>query len=64
VLKYQFSVFDRWGLEIFKTSDPKSGWDGTFKGKNAQQDVYVYKVTYLNVFRIEKHITGTFTLIR
>lgn len=64
VLEYEFSVFDRWGLEIFKTNDPKVGWDGTFKGKNAQQDVYVYKVKFLNVFREQDYISGAFTLIR
>lgn len=64
VLEYEFSVFDRWGLEIFKTNDTKAGWDGKYKGKPSPQDVYVYKIKYVNVFRKEASVTGVFTLVK
>lgn len=45
---YEFSIFDRWGQMIFTSTDPQEGWDGTFKGEKAPQDVYVVKVKYKN----------------
>ncbi|MCC6939633.1 MAG: PKD domain-containing protein [Flavobacteriales bacterium] len=42
--KYTFLVFDRWGLEIFKTHDRNEGWNGRVGGKPPVIDVYVWKV--------------------
>ena len=35
-------IFDRWGAEIFTTSDLSKGWDGTVGGKEVPQGVYPY----------------------
>ncbi len=42
----RMEIFDRWGNQIFETrnhlpNDVGRGWDGTFKGKQMQSDVYV-----------------------
>ena len=39
-----FKVYNRWGKLIFSTSDYNVGWDGTFKGSQQPQDVYVWIV--------------------
>jgi gliding motility-associated-like protein len=44
-------VFDRWGEMVFEKSntppnDPLYGWDGKFKGKPVNSDVFVF---YINV---------------
>lgn len=44
VTEYQLLVFNRWGELLFETKDPTQGWDGYYKGKLCQQDVYVYKI--------------------
>lgn len=49
VSHYEFEVFDRWGERLFRTNDPASGWDGTFRGKPSPQGVYTYRVVYKNV---------------
>ncbi|OSZ76845.1 hypothetical protein CAP36_10440 [Chitinophagaceae bacterium IBVUCB2] len=41
-------IFNRWGEVVFEkqnfpVNDASYGWDGTFKGKKAQPDVYVYQ---------------------
>ena len=41
-------IFNRWGEVVFEKkdfpiNDASSGWDGTFKGKKPQSDVYVYQ---------------------
>ncbi|MFN8284578.1 MAG: gliding motility-associated C-terminal domain-containing protein [Chitinophagales bacterium] len=33
-------VFDRWGTQVFETSDITIGWDGNYKGQPAQVDSY------------------------
>ena len=45
---YQFSIYNRWGQEIFATSDLKQGWDGRYKGSYAPAGVYVYSIKYKN----------------
>ncbi|QNA44790.1 T9SS type B sorting domain-containing protein [Lacibacter sediminis] len=30
---YRLRIYDRWGMLIFETTDPLTGWDGTYKGK-------------------------------
>lgn len=37
-----FIVYNRWGEKIFETNDKNFGWDGKFRGKDAQSSVYVY----------------------
>jgi len=42
-------IFNRWGEVIFEkhdfpANDPSSGWDGTYKGKAANNDVYIYQL--------------------
>ncbi|GAA4327584.1 PKD domain-containing protein [Flaviaesturariibacter amylovorans] len=40
-------IFNRWGELVyeraeFKANDPLFGWDGTYKGRRAASDVYIY----------------------
>ena len=42
-------IFGRWGELIYESSnfdigDVSKGWDGTFRGKLANQGVYVYVI--------------------
>ncbi len=63
--EYNFSIYDRWGQKIFETKDPFTQWDGNFKGKYCQQDVYAWLITFKNLVskRFEQH-AGHVTLIR
>ncbi len=37
-----FRIYNRWGQEVFETSDSNRGWDGTFNGRKQPPDVYVW----------------------
>ncbi len=39
---YRFAVFDRWGNQVFETSNPDDSWDGTARGQQLPQGVFVY----------------------
>ena len=41
---YQLEIFDRWGELFFVTNNINEGWDGTYKGRPVQTDVYVWKI--------------------
>jgi hypothetical protein len=45
ILDYEFKIFNRAGVMIFRTNDIKLGWDGYYKNKMLPQGVYVYYVT-------------------
>jgi gliding motility-associated-like protein len=64
VLDYKFDIYNKWGERIFKTTDPAEGWDGSYKGKPCEQDVYVWKITFTNevTLKFEEHV-GIVTLI-
>lgn len=59
-----FSIFNRWGQQVYDNENPNQGWDGTFKGKKMPSDVYPYvvEVTFLNGKK--KSLKGTVTLLR
>jgi len=42
ITELYFVVYDRWGEKVFETKDIAKGWDGTFRGKVVDPDVYVY----------------------
>ncbi len=43
--EYHLMIYNRWGELIFESFDQEYGWDGTYQGKRAKQDVYIWKVT-------------------
>jgi gliding motility-associated-like protein len=57
-------VYDRWGELVFKTHSISTGWDGTFEGKAAAADVYVYILDYVLFNDKIKREKGNITLIR
>ncbi len=64
----QFSVWNRWGNLVYNNETPDQGWDGTYDGKPAPSDVYIYliKIELLNgeILTIESDDGSDVTLIR
>jgi gliding motility-associated-like protein len=59
-----FRVFDRWGEMVFESFDRLEGWDGTFRGKALDPDVYDFYLEALCVDGTEGIIKGNVTLMR
>jgi gliding motility-associated-like protein len=65
VNNYNLSIFNRWGELVFESNDHNFGWDGTYHGKVAKSDVYVYKVAFgLKYTDEQKVVTGNVTLLK
>lgn len=43
---YHLRIFDRWGSQVFETTDPEQGWNGKTRGKHAAVGVYVWWIEY------------------
>ena len=44
--EYEMYIYNRWGEMIYKSNSMFDDWDGSYKGKPVQLDVYVYKIYY------------------
>lgn len=45
---YVLQIFDRYGVQVFRSEDPNAGWDGNFHGQPAMPGNYVWMVRYIN----------------
>ncbi len=63
-MNYTFRIFNRWGELLFETNDPNEGWDGIYKDKVCQMDVYVYIIEYGCPSHAYNKHRGTFHLLR
>ncbi len=61
---FVFRVYDRWGELVWETTNLTEGWDGTFRGKLLDPDVYDYYLQATCVGGLENIIKGNVTLIR
>jgi gliding motility-associated-like protein len=41
---YQMDIYNRWGKLIFSTTNQLEGWDGTYRGIDAQSSTYTVRV--------------------
>ncbi|MCB0700959.1 MAG: gliding motility-associated C-terminal domain-containing protein [Chitinophagaceae bacterium] len=60
----EFRVFNRWGQEIFNTTDNNRGWDGTWKGEPQGIGTYNYLIRVASPDGHVDTFTGAVTLIR
>lgn len=64
VQEYEFSIFNRWGKEFFKTKNQTTGWDGTINGTQAQIGTYTWRIVATSdIFQYHEK-TGVVHLIR
>jgi len=62
--EYEFRVWNRWGQEVFRSTDPGKGWDGYYQNAQSLSGVYAYVITYKNVYNEPKVKKGNVTLVR
>jgi gliding motility-associated-like protein len=59
-----FRVFDRWGELVFESTNRSDGWDGTFKGRPLDPDVYDYYLQAVCIDGEENILKGNVTLMK
>lgn len=65
---FRFQVFNRWGLEVYKSSSvtdmTSQGWDGMHNGSILPSGVYPYSLTYVDTTGKAVKRTGFITIIQ
>ncbi len=46
ILNFEFDIYTTWGEKVFASNNQQQGWDGTYKGKNCPQGIYLYKIRF------------------
>ena len=60
----EVKIFDRWGEMIASWNDLNGHWDGTYKGRIVQQDVYVWVIDATDIYDKKTKRTGTVTVVK
>ncbi|MDP2189340.1 MAG: gliding motility-associated C-terminal domain-containing protein [Sphingobacteriaceae bacterium] len=61
---YQMEVYDRWGRQIFTSTNLNRGWDGTFQGQDVPNGSYPFIIRYTPEGRNPRVEKGVVTLLR
>ena len=64
ISKFEMAIFDRWGEKLFSSNEFTGAWDGTFKGEDCKDDLYVWKISVTTSDSKVKVYTGHVTLNR
>ena len=57
-------IYNRWGQEVFRTTDKNGGWDGTFNGQELAPDAYAYYLSVLCINAETYKKKGNVSLLR
>ncbi|HET7002594.1 MAG TPA: gliding motility-associated C-terminal domain-containing protein, partial [Puia sp.] len=61
---YRMTIYNRWGQQIFETSDPTQGWNGMIKNGEQESGTYIWTCTYQFNTREKTIKKGSFVLLR
>jgi gliding motility-associated-like protein len=64
VKSFTWRIFNRWGNQVYVSTNFREGWDGTYNGKLQPQDVYTYVVDIELVDGKKSRKSGDITLLR
>ena len=63
--QFNMSIFNRYGQQVFETSDVFKAWDGTYQGKALPLGTYYYIIKYLNrSLNKTEQFSGNITLLK
>jgi gliding motility-associated-like protein len=52
------SIYSRWGNHVITINNINEGWDKKDNGKVVQEDTYIYRVSFTDVFHKQHQLTG------
>jgi gliding motility-associated-like protein len=64
VLDFSLKIYNRWGEEIYFSTDATKAWDGSFMGEFVQEGVYTYLIKFKYFDGKSYFFRGTVTVMR
>jgi gliding motility-associated-like protein len=64
IKEMHWSIYNRWGEKVFESINPANGWNGYYKGRLQQMDVYTYTLDVIFSDGTKTRKAGDITLIR
>ena len=64
LFNYNIVIYDRWGKVVFKSTEQKDKWDGTFKGKELAEQTFVYTLVGETVLGEKINLSGNVTIVK
>lgn len=64
VTDFKMMIYNRWGEKVFETTNHSFCWDGTYKGKVLEPEVFVYSVNVIFSSKKELNKKGNVTLLK
>ena len=68
IKSYTYDIYNRWGEHIFSSptggGQVGAGWDGTFKGHDVPEGVYIYELYVIDIKGKSHFLSGNVTLMR
>lgn len=64
IIEFTCTIFNRWGLELFKWNGMQDGWDGKINSKDADDGVYFFVIQAKDINDKEIKKQGAFSLLR
>lgn len=61
---FKMTIFNRWGQQLFETTDMVNGWNGEINGQFANEGLYAFIVTYKSVGGEDYTKRGTVMVVR
>jgi len=62
--EYEMWIYDRWGENLFYSSNMEFEWDGTYKGKQVESGMYIYRFVIVDANNNQSQYTGEIFLMR
>jgi len=59
-----YTIYNRWGEVLFESYNGTVGWDGTYKSRPCQQDVYIYKINWVDKLMHKHQEFGHINLLK
>lgn len=64
LVSYECHIFNRWGKELFASTDPAQGWDGKVGGKYVPSGVYFYVIKAVGADGVKYNRAGDINIIK
>jgi gliding motility-associated-like protein len=59
-----FRVFNRWGEEVYFSTNLETGWDGTYRKKQCDMGTYFWEISYTDRFGDQGFMKGDVELVK